>query len=344
MKMCVMKHCNIIIYSIMILFAFSCKQQMVKEWQPSTPDGSPLRTVSIDTMNLRNPFISLDWENLTYYMTGDGGYLWKSKDLRLWQGPYDALLLDTTQWMGAKPQITAPEIHRFNKKYYYVATFTRHDVAIDTVGGAVIPRRSCQLLESDSLYGPYKPIRTQEKPLLIAEEASRCATFTYDEYGVGYILYSHDWKQIGKGTTQIIRLSEDCAKQVGEPYIMFDAEDNSWSGSNGVLSPVMDGPFIFDTEEGALGIMFATEKDGEEALGVAYTKEGHGLNGPWTVEKEPLLTGGYGQATIFKDFDGTLVLVLHKKTVINGQTKYVPQLMELDNQYKRLKIKGKYNY
>ena len=338
-----MKH-TILIYLMIIMFAFSCKQQGEKQWTLGTHDGSPVRTVSIDTMDLRNPFISFDWDNLTYYMTGDGGHLWTSKNLREWQGPYNVLMLDTTQWMGVSPQIIAPEIHRYKKKYYYVATFTRPDVAIDTVGTTVVPRRSCQLLQSDNLQGPYKPIETQNAPLLAAEEASRCATFTYDEYGVGYIIYSHDWMQDGAGTTQIIRLSEDCAKQVGEPFVMLDAKEKGWSSDNSSPSPIMDGPFVFDTEEGSLGIMFATEIEGEEALCVAYTKEGFGLNGPWTVEKEPLLTGGYGQATIFKDFDGTLVLVLHKKSVINGQIKYVPQLMELDNQYKRLKIKGKYNY
>ena len=338
-----MKH-TIVIYLMIIMFASSCRQQGEKVWTLDTPDGSPVRTVSIDTMNMRNPFISLDWDNLTYYMTGDGGFLWKSKYLREWQGPFNALMLDETQWMGAAPQITAPEIHRYKKKYYYVGTFTRPDVVIGTNGATAIPRRSCQLLQSDNLQGPYKPIETQKKPLLAPEEASRCATFTYDEYGVGYIIYSHDWVQDGVGTTQIIRLSEDCAKQVGDPYIMFDADEKGWSDDNESPSPIMDGPFIFDTEEGSLGIMFATEIDGEEALCVAYSKEGCGLNGPWTVEKEPLLTGGYGQATIFKDFDGTLVLVLHKKNVINGEVRYVPLLLELDNQYKRLKIKGKYNY
>lgn len=338
-----MRH-SILIYLLAVLSISSCKQQGEADWTLATPDGSPARIVSVDTMDLRNPFISLDWDNLTYYMTGDGGYIWKSKNLREWQGPYNALILDEKQWMGRAPQITAPEIHRFNKKYYYVATFTRDDVAIDTVRTTVIPRTSCQLLQSDNIYGPYKAIDTQVKPLLATEEASRCATFTYDAYGVGYIIYSHDWVQNGVGTTQIIRLSDDCAKQVGDPYIMFDADKKGWSESNTSPSPIMDGPFIFDTEEGSLGIMFATEIDSESALCVAYSKEGCGLNGPWTVEKEPLLTGGYGQATIFKDFDGTLVLVLHKKSVIDGETRYIPQFLELDNQYKKLKIKGKYNY
>ena len=338
-----MRH-TILIYLLAVLSISSCKQQDEADWTLTTPDGLPARIVSVDTMDLRNPFISLDWDNLTYYMTGDGGYIWKSKNLREWQGPYNALMLDEKQWMGTSPQITAPEIHRFNKKYYYVATFTRDDVAIDTVGTTLIPRRSCQLLQSDNIYGPYKAIETQAKPLLSAEEASRGATFTYDAYGVGYIIYSHDWVQNRVGTTQIIRLSDDCTKQVGDPYIMFDADKKGWNKSNISPSPIMDGPFIFDTEEGSLGIMFATEIDGEGALRVAYSKEGCGLNGPWTVEKEPLLTGGYGQATIFKDFDGTLVLVLHKKSIIGGETRYIPQFLELDNQYKKLKIKGKYNY
>ena len=106
----------------------------------------------------------------------------------------------------------------------------------------------------------------------------------------------------------------------------------------------MDGPWLFDTEELELGMLFATEIDGKSAVGVAYSEKNHGLNGPWHIEPQPLLTGGYGQPMLFNDFDGSLVMVLHKDTIVNGKRKNIPQLIEADNQFARLKIKGRYNY
>lgn len=106
---------------------------------------------------------------------------------------------------------------------------------------------------------------------------------------------------------------------------------------------MMKGPFLFDTEGRELGILFTTEKDKKTALGVAYTEKDHGLNGPWHIEPKPMLTGGYGQAMLFRDFDGSLVMVLHKDTVVNGKEKKIPQFFEMDPQYDKLKIKSKYN-
>ena len=322
----------------------SCSNNNVETWELRTPDGSPARVVSIDTMEMSNPFVIFDKNRLTYYMTGDGGYIWKSNDLHKWNGPYNVLSLDSLEWMGANPQITAPEIHKFKGKYYYLATFTRQDVTIDNVDGYDIPRRSCQLFVADSIEGPYKPIPA-ETPLLRADQVARGATFITDEYDSGYLIYSHDWIQSREGTTQIILMTEDLSRQIGEPYIMFQASQNPWSTTkDGVQSQIMDGPWLFDTEERELGMLFTTEIDGKGALGVAYSEKDHGLNGPWHIEPRPLLTGGYGQAMLFNDFDGSLVMMLHKDTIINGVRKPVPQLIEVDNQFAHLKIKGKYNF
>lgn len=334
---------HLLTYIAALLLA-ACGNNNVENWELRTPDGSDARIVSIDTMEMSNPFIIFDKSRLTYYMTGDGGYVWKSRDLHKWNGPYNVLSLDTLEWMGAHPQITAPEIHKYNDKYYYVATFTRPDVTIDNVDGNDVPRRSCQLLVADSIEGPYKPIPA-EMPLLRADQASRGATFITDEYDSGYLIYSHDWIQSREGTTQIILMTKELSRQIGEPYIMFQASQNPWSKEEGdEPSPIMDGPWLFDTEERELGMLFTTEIDGKGALGVAYSEKDHGLNGPWHIMPNPLLTGGYGQAMLFNDFDGSLVMVLHKDTVINGKRKNIPQLIEVDNQFAQLKIKGKYNF
>ena len=94
-----------------------------------------------------------------------------------------------------------------------------------------------------------------------------------------------------------------------------------------------------------MGILFTSYIGGEKAIGVAYTQTGeYGYNGPWIVEPEPLLTGNVGSASIFRDYDGTMVLAVSKDTVIDGVVKSVPQLYKLDMQFDKLKIEGHYKF
>ena len=102
-----------------IVISCGTSTKKVETAELRTIDGKPARTISIDSMELRDPFIILDKEQHTYYMTSTGGGVWTSKNLRQWSGPYNVLELDTTMWMGSNPTIWAPEIHKFNNKYYY---------------------------------------------------------------------------------------------------------------------------------------------------------------------------------------------------------------------------------
>ena len=108
-----------------------------------------------DSIGLSDPFILADKPSHTYYMTGTGGKLWKSKDLELWDGPYDVVQTDPNSWMGKDPMIWAAEIHKYKGKYYYFATFTNSEIKIDTVNGNMIPRRASHVLVSDKPDGPY---------------------------------------------------------------------------------------------------------------------------------------------------------------------------------------------
>src|SRR5688572_13431311 len=101
------------------------------------------KDVPLDSIVLSDPFILADRKTKMYYMTGTGGMLWKSKDLKLWEGPYRVAKTDTASWMGRNPMIWAAEIHPFNGKYYYFATFTNRAVRIDTFQGNEIERRAC---------------------------------------------------------------------------------------------------------------------------------------------------------------------------------------------------------
>ena len=174
-------------------------------------------------------------------------------------------------------------------------------------------------------------------------------TFGVDPYGVSYMIYTHQGEQNGDGTVQIVRFSKELNQRVGEAFIMFSASKNPWSGEvvDGVrcFSPIMEAPFLFFTEDDGMGILFTSYIGGEKAIGVAYTQTGeYGYNGPWVVESQPLLKGNVGSASIFRDYDGTLVMAVAKDTIINGVAKSVPQLFKLDMQYDKLKIEGHYKF
>ena len=110
-------------------------------------------------ISVKDPCILADVQTQMYYMTGTGGKLWKSKDLKRWNGPYEVAQTDPHSWMGPKPIIWAAELHHYKDKYYYFATFTNTSVKIDTVKGNVIERRASHVLVSDKPDGPYRPMQ-----------------------------------------------------------------------------------------------------------------------------------------------------------------------------------------
>lgn len=116
------------------------------------------KDVPLDSIRLSDPYILADQNTQMYYMTGTGGMMWKSKDLKTWNGPYQVVKMDPTSWMGPDPMIWAAELHRYKGKYYYFATFTNREVKIDTVAGNVIDRRASHVLVSDKPDGPYVPM------------------------------------------------------------------------------------------------------------------------------------------------------------------------------------------
>ena len=293
-----------------------------------SPVGAECDTVATEDMDIRNPFIVYDDVADTYYMTGDGGYLWVSKELRTWVGPYDVLQYDTTSWVGTNPVITSPEIHKYKGKYYYMATFKTGK------------RCSCTTLVSNAITGPYKSIESK-KLLLDENEMAAHPTFCADEFETGYMIYNHLGEQNGNGTVQIIRYTEDLGRRMGEAFVMFTAAKVPWLRDEQHM-PTVESPTLFYPGNEGLGILFTAYYGNEKAIGAAYSETGT-LNGPWVVENEPLLKG-YESVTMFTDYDGTPVLLTSKEMLINGVKKSVPEFFKADLQFEKLQIKGNYKF
>ncbi len=288
--------------------------------------------VPLDSIRLSDPFILADKPTKLYYMTGTGGMLWKSADLKRWTGPYPVAQTDPGSWMGPKPMIWAAELHAVNGKYYYFATFTNRAVKIDTVGSTIIERRASHVLVSDRPDGPYVPMR--DATYLPADKPTLDGTYWVDKDRKPYMVYCYEWLQNNNGTIEKIELKPDLSGSVGTGKLLFRASDSPWSrekDATGQNRPnkVTDGPFLFLTRTGRLGMLWTSWIYDVYTQGVAYSASGT-LNGPWVHEKEPITPPNIGHGMLFRTFDGKLLLSAHSHTSVNGRTIRTPRLFEAD--------------
>ncbi len=286
-----------------------------------------IRTMPIDSIRLSDPFILSDSATHRYYMTGTGGLMWKSKDLKMWTGPYNVVDIDSTSWMGPRPMIWAAEIHPYKGKYYYFATFTNQAVKIDTVRGNVIERRASQVLVSDYPDGPYRLFG--DATYLPADRPTLDGTFWIDRDDKPYMIYCGEWLANWNGTIEKIQLKDDLGGTIGKSEVLFRAYDSPWSKEmeNGSAHPnkVTDGPYLFRTRTGRLGMIWTSWVFDVYTQGVAYSKSGT-LDGPWIQESLPITPPNYGHGMIFRDFNGRFLLSAHSHQKVGGRTIRVPHL------------------
>lgn len=289
--------------------------------------------VPLDSIILSDPFILADSATATYYMTGTGGLLWKSTDLALWDGPYLVAQTDPASWMGAQPMIWAAEIHQYKGKYYYFATFTNHDIKIDTVGNNIIERRASHVLVSSKPEGPYTPMA--DSVYLPANKTTLDGTFWIDSDGKPYMVFCHEWLQAVDGTIEKIELKSDLSGSVGASSLLFRASDSPWNrrkdrNGNDIPNNVTDGPFLFRTGTGRLGILWTSWVYDVYTQGVAYSLSGT-LDGPWQQEASPITPPNFGHGMLFRDLEGRWLMAVHSHRVDSrGQYIRIPHLFNVD--------------
>lgn len=326
------------------LFSFAMSRQAVAQ-ETERPKQIVLQNVPLDSIQLSDPFVYADRTTKTYYMTGTGGRMWKSKNLASWAGPYDVVDIDTASWMGKNPQIWAAEIHRYNNRYYYFATFTNAQTIIDTVEGNIVPRRATHILVADRPDGPYRPVSASD--YLPAGKATLDGTFWIDKDRKPYLVYCHEWLQNRNGTIEKIALKPDMSGTQGEARILFKASESPWSRENtadGSVMPnmVTDGPFLFRTTDGTLGMIWSSWIRDVYTQGVAYSQSGT-LDGPWIQEPQPITPPDYGHGMLFRTFDGRLLMAVHSHK--QEGTHHVirrPHFFTAGNKGKRLTIGVEY--
>jgi len=316
----------------------------------SVTDPREIDTLTLDEMSMSDPFILTDNATQTYYMTGSGGSIYRSKDLEIWTGPYGAYDVTGT-WMEGVTRVAAAELHHINGKYYYVATFRDRDELVNVVPRRYnIHRQQTMILVSDKAEGPYKHFNPDpDYDYLPHHWAILDGTLWYED-GFHYFVFVHEWLQTIDGTMEYVRLSPDLSETVTEPKCLFRASEAPWAlemiGNEemtyGLKIPgwVTDAPQLFRTQTGRLGMLWSSWGAGRYTQGVAYSESGT-IDGPWIQQEKPLKGDNSGHGMMFTAFDGKRLLVIHHA---EGDGPRKPQLYEIDDSGDELILGPRYSY
>ena len=257
-------------------------------------------------IQMRDPFVLV--EDGKYYLFGttnkdpwrgrDGFNMYVSNDLEDFDGPY-TVFTPTEDFFG-EHSFWAPEVHKYNGKYYMLATFFRTGF-----------QRGTMALVADSPYGPFVP--TVNKPLTPSEWGCLDGTLWVED-GKPYMIFCREWCSIPNrdGEIYAIELTPGLDGTVGEPKRLFSASESGWAKPQTLNKTstgndyVTDGPFIYKGTD-RLYLVWSSFTTGY-AMGTAYADS---ILGEWHHCDKILREGDSGHGMIFKKLDGELCLTVH---------------------------------
>lgn len=322
---------------------------MIPRVSASVTEQREITTKTLDELSMSDPYILADDATKTYYLTSSGGCIYKSTDLKNWTGPYGAYDTRGT-WMEGINFVAAAEIHKVNGKYYYAATFGDRKELVD-----VVPRRynvyrhQTMILEADKAEGPFKLKNPDPNYDYLPHHLDIIDGTIYVENGQPYMVFVNEWMQTFDGTMEYVKLSPDLSKTISEPVMLFRATESpcplemvgNGEMTYGLKIPgwVTDGPQLFRTKTGKLGMLWASWGAKRYLECVAYSQSGT-IDGPWIQEEKPFIDDNTGHGMLFRTFDGKLLLSIHHA---EGDGPRKPQLWEVDDSGDKLVLGKRFN-
>lgn len=232
---------------------------------------------------------------------GTGFDCYSSRDLVNWDGPIPAFRPPADFWSNT--QFWAPECHAWKGRYYLFATFARD--ARD---------RGTQILAADKPEGPYR--LHSDGPVTPRGWECLDGTLHVDGQGKPWMVFCHEWVQVGDGEMCAVPLSADLRRAAGEPVLLFRASAAGWSRPFESLgrtnNRITDGPFLHRLAGGKLLMPWSTTSvNGAYAMGYAVS-ESNEIHGPWKQSAEPIYAQDGGHGMLFRDFGGKLWMTFHR--------------------------------
>jgi len=289
-------------------------------------DNSPRQGLHLPEMRIHDPWILAHEESQTYYLysaarqnvngTNRSGTLtYKSKNLRDWDGPYIVFMIPDGMWANPGEGAWAPEVHRYDGKYYLFVTLHNSERVIDRPPDVwrVTHMRGTITAVADAPEGPFVPLQ-MDRPVPPADFMTLDGTL-YVEDGKPWMVYAHEWIQMIDGMMEAVPLKPDLSTAAGDPIHLFKASDAPWLNEKRQPSKkqqqyVTDGPELFRTKTGQLLMLWASYDNDGYVQTVARSKSGK-LAGPWE-QLPPLVGKDSGHGMLFRTFEGQLMMVLHQ--------------------------------
>jgi len=302
----------------------------------------------LDDIRIRDPFILADESTQTYYMYAQMGNRLKRKDsrkgvevyisksLKQWDGPYPVFVIPEGFW--AQQMVWAPEVHRYNGKYYLFVTFTAKESLKTIPDRPPIFKRGTQILVADSPKGPFRPF--QNRAHTPSDWTALDGTLWVED-GFPWMVFCHEWVQITDGTMELVRLKKDLSDVQGHPVTLFHATAAPWVRSLKNIGGkhhgyVTDGPFLYRTKNGKLLMIWSSFGVHHYAVGMAFSISGK-ITGPWRQIDKPLFEANGGHGMLFKTFDGRMMLVLHQP---NASPRERARLFEIEDTGDQIRLKA----
>ena len=264
-------------------------------------------------IQIRDPFVVPVAEEMRYYLygttdrdcwnvPGTGFDCYISSDLENWEGPLPVFRTQAGFW--ADRQFWAPEVHRYGGytpsegRYFMFASFKASRVC-----------RGTQVLVSDAPCGPFVPHSSGP----VTPRGWECldGTLFVDQDGNPWMIFCHEWVQVGDGEMCAVGLSRDLETVQGDPLLLFHASEAPWTTPVDEKGHyVTDGPFLHRAKNGTLLMLWSSFGPRGYALGMARSKTGH-VSGPWLQDPQALYDEDGGHGMLFRTFAGELTLAIH---------------------------------
>jgi arabinan endo-1,5-alpha-L-arabinosidase len=261
-------------------------------------------------IHIRDPFVLPVMAEQQYYLYGTTGpQAWTtsasgldyytSPDLQSWKGPFPAFRPPTRFWSDRN--FWAPEVHVYRGRCYLFASFKAEGV-----------RRGTQILTAAGPQGPFLPI--SDGPVTPRDWECLDGTLFVDANHHPWMVFCHEWVQVGDGEICALRLSDDLKLGTEQPHLLFRASEAPWAqeiSSKDRRGYVTDGPWLHRLASGELIMLWSSFGTGGYTVGVARSTSG-AILGPWQQVPEPLYAGDGGHCMVFRTFDGQLRLAFHR--------------------------------
>lgn len=259
--------------------------------------------MKLQEIHIRDPFIFR--EDGKYYLYGSRGPecwgqcsgldVYVSEDLVEWSEPVEIFHKPEGFW--ADQNFWAPEMHKYRGSYYLFVSFKSDDRC-----------RGTQILKADSPLGPF--LVHSDGPVTPSDWECLDGTLCV-ENGKPYMIFCHEWVQVGDGEMCIIELSEDLKHAVSEATVLFRASQAK--GVRSISSKedyVTDGPFLYRTQSGRLIMLWSSFSEEGYCEILSYARDGK-VTGAWEHDSRMLFRRDGGHGMVFEDNVGKLWFTAH---------------------------------